>query len=136
MIDSEKILAEKLFAVFEKLRDGEFENSGTAKMLHEKDTIFFRARAEEEFVELCGVVDGTHRHSDDFEKDFVLESSQTFYWLALAAIVENKKFIEFEKYFAEKLNQLEKIHRENKIPFIKIFEKDLKECREKGYLKS
>lgn len=136
MIDSEKKLAEKLFAVFEKLRDGEFPESGTAKMLRKKNSDFFRARAEEEFAELRGVVDGSHRHSDDFEKDFVLESSQTFYWFALAAIVENKNFAEFLADSATEISRLEKIHSENKIPLAEIFEKDLRECEKKGYFKN
>ncbi len=136
MSESERELAEKLFAVFEKLRDGEFPESGTAKMLREKNSDFFRARAEEEFVELRGVVDGSHRHSDNFEKDFVLESSQTFYWFALAAIVENKNFAEFTQIFSAEISRLEKIHSENKIPLAEIFEKDLAECEKKGYFKN
>lgn len=134
MNETERILAEKLFGVFGKLRDGDFPNSGTTKILKEKDSEFFQKRAEEEFTELAGVVDGSHRHSDDFEKDLLLESSQVFYWLALAAIVEHKSFEEFEKIFASEIFRLEKIHADKKIPLIKTFEKDLKECEEKGYL--
>ncbi len=134
MNNSEIDLAQKLFGVFEMLKNSnEFPNSGTSKMLCEKDSEFFRVRVVEEFVELAGVVDGSHRHSDDFEKDFVLESSQVFYWLALAAIVDKKSFEEFEKEFEVDLAKLEKLHAENKIPLQKIFEKDLKECEEKGY---
>ena len=137
MTAAEKILAEKLFAVFEMLRDStEFENSNTAKMLREKNAEFFRGRAAEEFAELSGVVDGSHRHSDDFEKDFVLKSSQTFYWLALAAVVERKNFADFLQNSATEISRLEKIHAENKIPLAKIFEKDLAECEQKGYFKN
>lgn len=135
MNNSERNLAKKLFSVFEMLRDSDkFKHSGTSKMLREKNSQFFRARAVEEFTELVGVVDGSHRHSDDFEKDFVLESSQVFYWLALAVVVQNKSFEELEKEFAGELARLEKLHAENKIPLLKIFEKDLEECKKKGYL--
>jgi len=134
MTESERILAKRLFGIFEKLRDGVFPDSGTAKILREKDSAFFRGRVEEEFIELSGVVSGVHRHSDDFKKDFVLESSQTFYWLALAAIVQKKSFDEFTQIFASEIFRLEKFHTENKIPISKIFEKDLRECQEKGYL--
>ncbi|MFH1546735.1 MAG: hypothetical protein ABIE14_05155 [Patescibacteria group bacterium] len=134
MKDTERNLAQKLFGVFEKLRDGDFPDSGTAKILRKENAEFFRKRAEEEFTELAGVVDGSHRHSDDFKKDFVLESSQVFYWLALAAVVQKKSFSEFEKMFAPEISRLEKLHAENSIPISKVFEKDLKECEEKGYL--
>lgn len=134
MTENEQNLALQLFAVFEKLRDGNFSNSNTAKMLREKSAQFFLRRAEEEFAELVGVVDGSHRHSDDSEQDFLLESSQVFYWLALASIVQKKSFAEFLENSGAEISRLEKIHSENKIPFSKIFEKDLQECREKGYL--
>ncbi|MBU1089604.1 hypothetical protein KKF38_02320 [Patescibacteria group bacterium] len=135
MKDAEINLARKLFGVFEMLKNSnEFPNSGTSKMLREKDARFFRTRADDEFRELVGVVDGCHRHSDDFEKDFVLESSQVFYWLALAAVVQKKSFAEFEKMFDPEISRLEKLHAENKIPIAKVFEKDLRECEEKGYL--
>ncbi|MFH0776078.1 MAG: hypothetical protein V1936_00495 [Patescibacteria group bacterium] len=135
MNESERILAEKLFGVFDMLRDSDrFPESGTAKMLREKDSTFFLRRAEEEFAELAGVVDGSHQHSDDFEQDFLLESSQVFYWLALASIVQKKSFAEFLENSATAISRLEAIHSENKIPLSKIFEKDLQECREKGYL--
>ena len=135
MSPNERDLAEQLYGVFEMLGSSDqFPDSGTAKMLRKKDADFFRNRAEEEFTELSGVTDGSHRHSDDLETDFVLESSQIFYWLALAAIVAGKGFEEFEKDFAEDLARLEKLHQDNAVPLIKIFEKDLKECQEKGYL--
>ncbi|MFH0834604.1 MAG: hypothetical protein V2A63_04460 [Patescibacteria group bacterium] len=134
MTEAERILAKKLFGVFEKLRDGNFPNSGTAKILRKENSEFFRKRATEEFAELAGVVDGNHRHSDDFEKDFLLESSQVFYWLALAAIVGEKSFGEFEKMFAPEISRLEKLHTENKIPIAKVFEKDLTKCQQKNYL--
>ncbi|MFA6457894.1 MAG: hypothetical protein WCV72_00705 [Patescibacteria group bacterium] len=137
MNSNELALAEKLFAVFVMLRDSnQFLESGTAKMLQEKDAEFFRKRAAEEFAELTGVVDGSHRHSDDFEQDFLLESSQVFYWLSLAAVVQQKNFSEFTKIFARELSELEAIHTANKIPIAKIFEKDLAECEKKGYLKN
>jgi hypothetical protein len=132
--EAERILAQKLFGVFEKLRDGDFLNSGTVKILKEKNSEFFQKRAAEEFTELTGVIDGSHRHSDDFEKDFLLESSQVFYWLALAAIVEHKSFEKFENEFGSELEKLEKLHLENRVELGKVFEEDLKECEEKGYL--
>jgi len=132
--EAERILAEKLFGVFKLLRDSDrFPESGTAKLLREKDATFFQQRAEEEFAELAGVVDGSHRHSDDLEKDFLLESSQVFYWLALASIVQKKSFAEFLEISKSEIARLEKLHTENEIPFSKIFEKDLVECRGKGY---
>lgn len=135
MNSNELALAEKLFAVFVMLRDStKFVDSGTVKMLKEKDAEFFQKRAAEEFAELTGVVDGSHRHSDDFEQDFLLESSQVFYWLSLAAIAQRKNFQEFIQEFAPDLAKLEAIHTTNKIPIAKIFEKDLAECRTKGYL--
>ncbi|MFH0834260.1 MAG: hypothetical protein V2A63_02640 [Patescibacteria group bacterium] len=135
MTEPEKNLAQKLFGVFELLRDsGKFPESGTAKMLREKNSTFFQQRAEEEFAELAGVVDGSHRHSDDFEQDFLLESSQVFYWLALASVVDKKSFAGFLENSAIAISRLEAIHAENKIPFSKIFEKDLAECRAKGYI--
>ncbi|MCF7846343.1 MAG: hypothetical protein K9L85_03835 [Candidatus Peribacteraceae bacterium] len=134
MTENERALAEKLFAVFDKLRDGDFPESGTSQILKSKDADFFLQRADEEFTELAGVIDGSHRHSDDFETDFLLESSQVFYWLALAAVAQRKSFSEFLRDSAAMLDQLEKLHTENKIPFSKVFEKDLQECEEKGYL--
>jgi hypothetical protein len=133
MSEPEQKLAAQLFAVFEKLRDGEFAHSNTAEMLREKDAEFFRGRAEEEFDELRGVVDGTHRHSENFEQDFLLESSQVFYWLALASVVQKKSFAEFLQNSKTEITRLEKIHADNKIPLVEIFEKDLAECREKDY---
>lgn len=134
MNSNELALAEKLFGVFVTLRDSnQFLESGTSKMLREKDAEFFQKRAEQELSELTGVVDGSHRHSDDFEQDFLLESSQVFYWLALAAIVQQKSFPEFLAISQTEISRLEKLHAENKIPFSKIFEKDLADCRAKGY---
>ncbi len=135
MNEEERNLAQKLYGVFEMLRDSdEFENSGTSKILREKDSQFFLTRAEDEFAELSGVISGEHSHSGNLEEDFVLESSQVFYWLALAAIVENKSFAEFESESKEDLSKLEKLHTDNSIPFQKVFKKDLNECEEKGYL--
>lgn len=136
-------LAKKLYGVFETLRDlpagrqgnENFSDSGTHKLLQEKDAAFFSERAKEEFKELEGCIDGSHRHSDDFEKDFLLESSQVFYWLALASIVQQKSFKDFLTESSSDLEKLEKLHTENNISIQEIFEKDLKECREKGYIK-
>lgn len=117
------------------LRDSdEFKSSGTSKILREKNSRFFLGRAAEELHELVGVIDGSHRHSDDFEKDFILESSQVFYWLALAAVVDKRNFEEFEEELKAKLVELEKFHETNGIEFKKVFEKDLRECEKKGYL--
>lgn len=128
-------LARKLYTIFEMLRDSnEFSKSGTHKLLQEKDSAFFSERVEEEFSELEGCIDGSHRHSDNFEEDFLLESSQVFYWLALASVVEKKTFEEFLNENSVDLEKLEKLHTENDIPIQGIFEKDLSECREKGYL--
>jgi len=135
MSPEERDLAQKLYGVFVMLGGSdEFPDSGTAKMLREKDADFFRSRAEDEFAELQSVVNGEHSHSGNLEEDFVLESSQVFYWLALAAIIDGKSFEEFEAGFADDLTRLETLHEESNIPFINIFEKDLKECEEKGYL--
>jgi len=137
MKQAERELAKKLFAVFVMLRDSsDFPKSGTAKILKEKDAEFFRKRAEEEFAELVGCISGEHRHSDNFEQDFLLESSQVFYWLALAGVVERKSFEELEVEFAKDLVKLEKLHAENDISLGGIFEKDLKECGKKGYLEN
>ncbi|MFH1375746.1 MAG: hypothetical protein ABIH35_03700 [Patescibacteria group bacterium] len=132
MNDTERELAEKLYGVLDQFRKPKkFPGSGTAKMLQEKDTKFFQGRAKEEWKELT---DEEHRHSDDFKKDFLLESSQFFYWLSLAAIVDGKSFAEFEKDFAKDLDKLVKLHAKNKIPLEDMFKKDLDECVEKGYL--
>ena len=135
MNELDKDLAKKLYGVFEMLRDSEqFSDSGTHKLLQEKDVDVFRKRAEEEFTELEDCIKGTHRHSDDFREDFLLESSQVFYWLALTVVVEQKSFEEFLVKSSTELSKLEKLHEENNIPIKEIFEKDLKECEEKGYL--
>jgi hypothetical protein len=132
MNEIERELAQKLYGVLEQFQNPKkFPNSGTAKMLQEKDVKFFQSRAREEWQEL---VDEDHRHSDDFEQDFLLESSQFFYWLSLAAIFENKSFPEFEKDFAKDLKKLEKLCVENKIPIQEMFQKDLDECKSKGYI--
>ena len=131
MIEAERILAQKLFGVLEQFKNPKkFPKSGTAKMLQEKDAKFFQSRAKEEWGEL---IDEEHRHSDDFKQDFLLESSQFFYWLSLAAIVDGKSFAEAEKDFEKDLEKLEKLCEENKISLAEIFQKDLDECREKGY---
>ena len=130
-----KNLAKKLYSVFEMLRDSsDFPESGTHKLLQEKDADFFSERTAEEFKELEGCADGSHRHSDDFETDFLLESSQVFYWLALAFVAQQKSFEEFLTEAADALERLEKLHAENNIPIQKIFEKDLADCKEKGYI--
>jgi hypothetical protein len=132
MSESERELAEKLYAVLEGFKNPKkFPKSGTAKMLQEKDAKFFQGRAREEWKEL---IDEEHRHSDDFKQDFLLESSQFFYWLSLAAIVAGKSFVEFEKDFAKDLKKLIKLYEENKIPLEEMFQKDLDECKSKGYL--
>jgi hypothetical protein len=131
-----KNLAKKLYGVFEMLRDrgDEFHDSGTAKMLREKSEGYFFDRSFYEYMELQGVIGGFHSHSGDFEEDFILESSQTFYWVALMGVVKKKSFEQFLKKYDKKINILAKLHLDNKIPFCKIFEKDLKECEEKGYI--
>jgi xanthine/CO dehydrogenase XdhC/CoxF family maturation factor len=103
-------------------------------MLKEDNAAYFAKRAEQEFQELQDCVAGTHRHSKDFKADFLLESSQVFYWLALRAVIQHKSFEEFLVAQAEGLARLEKIHAENEILLSEIFEKDLRECGEKGYL--
>ncbi len=140
MTRAELDLAEQLFNVFVRMKSEpeQFSDSGTARSLLEHDVEFFRARATAEFAELMGCIDGSHRHSDDFRVDFLLESSQVFYWLALAAIQSGQSFDEFiaDKFAARELARLEKLHLENQISLSNIFEKDLAACRKKGYLLS
>lgn len=136
MTPDEVGLAQQLFEVFELLKTTDkFPDSSTAKILRERDATFFRARAEEEWSELRGVIEGTHSHTD-FHSDFLLESSQVFYWLCLAAIGEGKSFEVFlaDLFYVGELKKLETLFKQFKIPFSEMLEKDLRECREKGYL--
>jgi len=77
----------ELYAGYVRLRDVDFTAiSQTSRMLRDPDATpeQFLARAQEELVELEGVLAGTHRHSGTRD-DLLLEASQVIYWLCLAA---------------------------------------------------
>jgi phosphoribosyl-ATP pyrophosphohydrolase len=132
MDSNDKKFAKKLYNFFELLRDSNnFPNSKTAKLLSQKTATFFCKRVKEEFDELQGCINGTHRHSNNFQADFILESSQVFYWLALASISKKRSFDEFLKKNLTELKKLKYLHQKNKIPFNKMLKKDLKECEKK-----
>jgi phosphoribosyl-AMP cyclohydrolase len=80
--------AAALYAGYERLRDEDYtEVSRTARMLRDPEITpaFLLGRADQELSELQGVLDGTHVHSGG-EADVLLESSQVFYWIVLAAV--------------------------------------------------
>lgn len=133
MTENETQLAQKLFQVFASIAAApqKFPNSGTAQLFREKKAAYFRARAVEEFAELEGVAAGTHHHCDDPRADFVLESGQVFYWHALAMLAEQKSFAEFS--VSTEIKKLLEKHAEQKIPLAEMLEKELAECKEKGY---
>lgn len=137
MTQTELQLAEKLYGVFELFRDSDqFAASSTAQKLRTWDASQFLARATEEWGELTGCIAGTHRHSDSFEDDFLLESGQVYYWLMCAAVVAKKSFFEFttDFFFAQEIVKLTDAYAEAGIPFEKMLETELQHCREKGYL--
>lgn len=59
---------------------------GTVNLLCVRDAGALLAKWGEEMEELAGVIDGSH---DD---PYILESSQTFYWASLYAIVQGKSW--------------------------------------------
>lgn len=136
MTPAEQKLARQLYGVFELLRDSEdFIDSGTAEKLRNRGTGFFKNRVKEEWAELHGVIAGTHKHTG-FASDFLLESSQIFYWLALSAVKESKTFDDFlaDKSYNSELKKLLTLHTKHQIPFLEVLQKDLADCRKKGYL--
>ena len=73
------------FGAYAYLRDHELtDKSSTSRRLHEPSQNF-RFRIAGELQELAGVLDGSHRHSDQ-DSDLLLESSQVIYWVLLQAL--------------------------------------------------
>ena len=73
------------FGAYAYLRDNDLTGeSTTSRRLRESDHDF-RARIADELHELAGVLEGSHRHSDQ-ESDLLLESSQVMYWVLLQAL--------------------------------------------------
>lgn len=130
---TEKLLAKQLFQIFQFLqKTPKFPQSQTARLLKTQPPPFFQKRAQEEFQELRDCVAGTHRHSADFQADFLLESSQVFYWLALRAIRAGNTFAKF--WSCQKIQELQDLHQKTKIKLTTMLQKEIQQCREKGYL--
>lgn len=117
-------------------RTENFPDSSTSKKFREWSVEDFRVRAVEEWGELAGCLAGTHRHSDDFTADFLLESSQVFYWLACAAVSEQKTFAEFmvDNFYSSELQKLEAAFQQAGVALEKMLAQELAACAEKGYL--
>lgn len=77
------------WAAYETLRDEDFSRkSGTSRMFRD-GTDGITARIADELRELAGVLDATHRHSDEpggQRADVRLEGGQVLYWIALRCI--------------------------------------------------
>lgn len=59
--------------------------SGTSRILHESRSVL--GRISEELLELAGVLDGTHIHSNQ-QDDFLLEASQCCYWIVVQCVID------------------------------------------------
>ncbi|MBW3634444.1 MAG: phosphoribosyl-AMP cyclohydrolase [Chloroflexi bacterium] len=84
-IDALAEATRRQFGAYAYLRDHDLtDESSTSRCLrdHSQD---FRSRIAAELLELAGVLDGSHRHSDR-ERDLLLESSQVIYWTLLQAL--------------------------------------------------
>lgn len=126
----EKVLAQRLFRVFEFLKAAQnLPQSQTARLLKTKSAAFCARRAKEEWAELTGCRAGTHRHSANFAEDFLLESSQVFYWLALEAICSAKSFAWF--WQMAELRRLRAWHLDASISFAKMLQAELRVCKQK-----
>jgi phosphoribosyl-AMP cyclohydrolase len=75
----------RLLAAYAWLRDRPvIPESGTSRLLH-GDGPDPRERVRQEWEELLGVLDGTHRHTG-FAEDAALEAYQVLYWTCLAQV--------------------------------------------------
>lgn len=84
-IDSLAEATRRQFGAYAFLRDHDLSSeSSTSRRLREPDQDF-RGRITDELHELSGVLDGSHRHSDE-QKDLILEASQVIYWVLLEAL--------------------------------------------------
>ncbi len=86
-------LSRTWWGAYEWLRDHDLETeSGTSRLLRNADTSVIH-RIQDELTELAGVLDGTHLHTNQRD-DFLLESSQCLYWIAVSAIGMDLRFEE------------------------------------------
>ncbi len=86
IIDSEKAFR-AAYSVYEWMRDNPIiEESKTSMLLHRPDFSHFGNRLGEEMNELLALSRGEHKHSDSPKDDFLMESHEVWYWLALADV--------------------------------------------------
>lgn len=73
------------WGAYEWLRDHDLTaHSGTSRLLRDANPSVI-GRIQDELTELAGVLDGSHKHSNQRD-DAVLEASQCFYWIAVESI--------------------------------------------------
>ena len=76
------------WGAYEWLREHDLsEVSGTSRILRDSGTSVVN-RIQDELVELAGVLDGSHLHTNQRD-DAILEASQCFYWIAVESIRNN-----------------------------------------------
>jgi phosphoribosyl-AMP cyclohydrolase len=76
------------YGAYRFLNDNPLDDVSSTSKLLRTDPSRIPMRIADEFEELAGVLDGSHRHGS-LEDDLLLEGSQSLYWLALAAISSN-----------------------------------------------
>lgn len=73
------------WGAYEWLRNHDLaDQSGTSRLLRTPDTSVIN-RIQDELVELAGVLDGSHIHTNQHD-DAILEASQCCYWIAVESI--------------------------------------------------
>lgn len=73
------------------------EVSGTVNLLCKRDPATLLARWNEEMLELCGVLDGSHDDS------YLMEATQTYYWASLYSAISGATWEDL--HFAENRQQ-------------------------------
>lgn len=141
--------ARKRYQIYEYIRDND---KITTEMSNTKDLIFKLIQRDEKIEQYCKnkVIEekreieeamvGNHFHKNMTKREILInEISQYIYWLTIIAVSRYVKFEEFKEI--EKINEiLEKvdiaqIQEEKKITAKEIMMHDLKQMKEKMYLK-
>lgn len=125
-------LIQKLYAIYEHLRDNNIEKSYTSKMLREKNVEFFEQRMHEEFKELEGVIKGEHVHSGDTVQDIILEGTQVWYWIALQYVSQKKEWQHVRDSAA--LKRLRLVVEAEGVSLDRLLWEDVRQMEGKGYI--
>ena len=141
--------AQKLYKAYELIRDSKSitcKISSTKKIMMElmqnkKETVAYcNKKMLEEKTEVEEAMQGKHFHEGKTKREILVnEISQYLYWQILVAISKNISYEEFkiEEKIAkilEKVN-LEKIGESKEITIKEVVEHDLKQMKQKPYLK-